>query len=94
MVKHIGTETGQANAKHNDSSVRVDAVRDTQYHYDNAEHQAGCDEQDVEHLLGRLLRAVDTVTFVLVVVVAGAAALAAALVDFLPYGLLCFLALL
>ena len=54
MVKHIRTEAGQANAKHNDGGVRVDAVRDTQHHYDDAEHQAGCDEQDVEHLLGRL----------------------------------------
>ena len=44
--------------------------------------------------LGVFLRVVDTVTFVFVVVVDGAAALAAALVDFLPYGLLCFLALL
>lgn len=54
MVKHIGTEAGQTNAEHNDSGVRIDAVRDTQYHYDNAEHQAGCDEQDVKHLLRRL----------------------------------------
>ena len=76
MVKHIGTEAGQANAEHDDGGVRVDAVRDTQHHYDNAEHQAGCDEQDVKHLL-----VVDTVTFVFVVV-DGAAALAAALVDF------------
>ena len=54
MVKHIGTETGQTDAKHDDGGVRVDAVRDTQHHYDDAEHQAGCDEQNVEHLLGRL----------------------------------------
>ena len=75
MVKHIGTEAGQANAEHDDGGVRVDAVRDTQHHYDNAEHQAGCDEQDVKHLLRRLFASV-------FVVVDGAAALAAALVDF------------
>ena len=82
MVKHISTEAGQTNAEHNDGSMRIVLCEILSTTTITLSTRQAAMNRMSSICLGVFLRVVDTVTFVFVVVVAGAAALAAALVDF------------